>query len=1267
MITKKKIFLVSMFIVILLLGVTVVSASTNTTKITKDTNPTKVIKNTDNKVQKTVLTKDNILNKNNTKKVTKSVTKEKTSKDITKKDNVEKTVKNITKKVNSNKNVKTATEITVNTYDDLYDALTTGTDSKVSIDIKSDLTATKTIEFRKTLSEVVIEGNNKTIYGDENHIFNISGDINVTIKKLNLVNASAPSGGAIYTRYANLTVNDCSFKDNKGDHGAAIVIESSYYSSENFLTVIGSTFENNYVNRGGGAIYIDTNTNLIIKDSYFENNTAVNEGGVIYAHTGKININNTTFVNNKVTGNPDDYPTGGVLMATVETNTVINNSKFINNSCTCLGGVIENYYDSILKVDNSLFSGNEALYGGAIDNADASLTVTNSNFTSNKAKQRGGSINSEDYTETTVFILTGNTFINDSSPKGNEISNYYNLTMNDNTFINNNIGFADFMYNTTVTKGSNNKFYTNNTTEVTDKNGDELITSLEKVVNVSDRTTGDISKILVNDEEKTLSYSTDTGEQGIDFKFTFNNGDLPLGKTNDIHVFYQNTIDIGTEYSETSFDIKAISTTQLKITNVESDSYKDKVNITGTLLDANNNPIDNMTVDVYVDNVKKGTAKTDSTGTFTYSFDDASVGDHVVNVTFVKSGNYLGNDTAKEVSFTVKAKDTKITLDDIEDIKIGQTATIKGTLTDKDGQTLANMSVSIVVDAENIANVTTNDKGIFTYDYTPTQTGDKTVIVSFDGNKNYTESEDKNSFKVKKISSTISVDDISDAKLGDEVTVKGKLVDENNKPIADKTVTINVNGKDYNVTTDSDGTFKKTVTADTLGKNNVSVSYDGSDKIESSSAKTTYNVAGKVSSKLSLDPIKDTTVGDKAKVSGKLVDEDGKAISGATIKVIVDGKTYNTTTNKDGSFTVNALTNKSGKQKVKVTYDGDLLHNSTSASATVKVDKNDVLVKVNKVTGIIGEKIKFVATVTDKKGNKITGGNLVFKLNGVTFNNKKRFDNTSKTPYKLSVKNGKVTLTITADVYLKNGGDITASYSGTDAYNSAKSNVAKLTIKLRSMKISVKAQPSKVKQYKNVTFTVTLTDTTKNTKNKTAIKDNTSVLFKINGKTIKVKGKQVNVKVKSNKVIYSYTIPRGTAGIYENKTIRNYNVTAKYESKIFSKKNNSNNTKYNVARSKITVTINKATLKNNKLSINGNIKDYMKKYVKGTSKICIKIDGKTYKVNNKAKIFKVKNGKINIKGIKIANPSTIKKVSIVSGERVAYFKGESKAKKILKI
>ncbi|WP_323735892.1 Ig-like domain repeat protein [Methanosphaera sp. ISO3-F5] len=397
----------------------------------------------------------------------------------------------------------------------------------------------------------------------------------------------------------------------------------------------------------------------------------------------------------------------------------------------------------------------------------------------------------------------------------------------------------------------------------------------------------------------------------------------------------------------------------------------------------------------------------------------------------------------------------------------------------------------------------------------------------------------------------------------------------------------------------------------------------------------------------------------------------GTPISNATVNVTnKDGQTIgNAKTDKDG-IAVIPVNTKAGTEEITVTYPGNTNYTPVSKKINVTTTKNNVTVTVDPVEGIIGETITLTAHLTDKNGNPVSGGNLVFKLNGKTLRKDGSFNSTAS-PWKFTVKDGIVTVTINADLYLRNAKNLTASYSGSYKYNEAKSNTVTAQIKKRNARITVNTNPKVQEQYKTITFKAKIIDTTPNYKNKTIISEGNKVLFKINGKTIKDnKGKNVLVTVNSNATAtYKYTVPAGMGGISKTGTVRDYTVEALLVSDNYYP-DTRNTTTFNVERSPVTIELNKVTVnKNNKLSIKANIKDYKSNNVIGDNQVNIKINGKSY-VNpktNKTQNFKVTNGVVDLSGLQLSKDLKVKKVTIVTGARQAYFGGRNETSKIVRV
>ena len=258
---------------------------------------------------------------------------------------------------------------------------------------------------------------------------------------------------------------------------------------------------------------------------------------------------------------------------------------------------------------------------------------------------------------------------------------------------------------------------------------------------------------------------------------------------------------------------------------------------------------------------------------------------------------------------------------------------------------------------------------------------------------------------------------------------------------------------------------------------------------------------------------------------------------------------------------------------------------------------------------------------------------------------------------KLNVKNGLATITIKADLYLRNTKNITASYSGTYKYEEAKANTVTAQIKKREAKITLTATPTKQKQYNTITFTAKLEDTTPNTKNKTAINTNNKVIFKINGVTIKDKNdKNLEVKVTNSTATYKYTVPQGMGGVTSEGDTRNYEASCVLISENYYP-DTRDDTIFNVERSPTTIQISRVSVNTkNQLSIKAILKDYKGNKLIGDSTVNIKINGKSY-VNpktNKQENFKVTGGVINLSNLELKSGITVKSVTIVTGDRQAY-------------
>ncbi|MGB9201183.1 beta strand repeat-containing protein [Methanobacterium sp.] len=243
-----------------------------------------------------------------------------------------------------------------------------------------------------------------------------------------------------------------------------IYIASGTYNESNIqintnMNIIGENQENTIINgqQSGYSIFtIISGVNVTITNLTLTNVKTSNDGAI--SNTGTLTVNNCTFNNN----NNADY--GGAISNTGTL--TVNNSTFTNNNGD-YGGAIWNSGDSTLT--NNTFINNNGDYGGVIYNEHISTVfVINNTFNNNIAQFSGGVIfNYGTSTETNNTFNNNLVELNLDGVGGGAIYNQGTSTENNNTFSNNtsnSIFGGGAIYNQYILTETNDTFNNNTAT-----------------------------------------------------------------------------------------------------------------------------------------------------------------------------------------------------------------------------------------------------------------------------------------------------------------------------------------------------------------------------------------------------------------------------------------------------------------------------------------------------------------------------------------------------------------------------------------------------------------------------------------------------------------------------------------------------------------------------------------------------------------------------------------------------------------------------------
>ena len=231
-----------------------------------------------------------------------------------------------------------------------------------------------------------------------------------TIRRSTFVGNRGSSGGAIFLKEVQATIEDSRFQDNatqatvgdpfqgvEGGHGGALYTDGTNLGA---LTLRRTVFSGNRATNKGGAIYswmYGLPSALVIEDCTFANNVAVRTGGAVTHANGRLAISGSTFSGNTAVGS------GGALYASQyeggQAPVSITNSTFYGNSATGIrpsdgttglgGAILDDGYPTTLT--HVTIVGNHADWaGGGMGWGSTSRTTLRATIIADNTAANGG-------------------------------------------------------------------------------------------------------------------------------------------------------------------------------------------------------------------------------------------------------------------------------------------------------------------------------------------------------------------------------------------------------------------------------------------------------------------------------------------------------------------------------------------------------------------------------------------------------------------------------------------------------------------------------------------------------------------------------------------------------------------------------------------------------------------------------------------------------------------------------------------------------------
>ncbi|MDF9745116.1 carboxypeptidase regulatory-like domain-containing protein [Natrinema salsiterrestre] len=381
--------------------------------------------------------------------------------------------------------------------------------------------------------------------------------------------------------------------------------------------------------------------------------------------------------------------------------------------------------------------------------------------------------------------------------------------------------------------------------------------------------------------------------------------------------------------------------------------------VEGTVTDADGDPISGATV-----TVGNETVTTAEDGTYAV---DLEAGEYTLEIS---AEGY--QDASEEVAVEAGATTTAdVTLEPVP-----TDGTLEGTVTDTDGEPIADATVTV-----GDQQTTTDENGTYSLEL---EAGEYSLAVSADGY------EDASRTVTVEVETTTTADVTVEERAG---SVEGTVTDADDEPIAGASVTVG----DQETTTDENGTYSLELEP---GEYTLAVSAEG---YVDASETVTVEAGATATADVTLEPVPtDGTL------EGTVTDTDGEPIAGATVTV----GDQQTTTDDNGTY---SLELEAGEYTLAVSAEG---YEDASEDVTVEVESTTTAdVTLEERTGSVE------GTVTDADDEPIADATVTAGDETVTTD--------ENGTYTLELEPGEYTLDVSADGYETVSEDVTVDADAT--------------------------------------------------------------------------------------------------------------------------------------------------------------------------------------------------------------------------------------------
>ena len=415
----------------------------------------------------------------------------------------------------------------------------------------------------------------------------------------------------------------------------------------------------------------------------------------------------------------------------------------------------------------------------------------------------------------------------------------------------------------------------------------------------------------------------------------------------------------------------------------------DKVNLIATLKDTHSNlPIEGKTVNFSVNGTPVGHAITDASGIATYAYTILqNGGTYNILAEFLQDSIYATSNNTN--TLTVPFTPTALVVDPANGFK-GDKVNLIATLTDTHSNIpIEGKTVNFSVNGTPVGHAITDASGIATYAYTILQNeGTYNILAEFLQDSIYATSNNTNTLTVPFTPTALVVDPVNGFK-GDKVNLIATLTDtHSNIPIEGKTIQFSVNGTPVGqATTNASGiaTYVYTILQNS-GTYTILAEFL-QDTTYTASTNTNNLKVALTPTSLIINPVIGFK-GDKVNLIATLTDTHSNIpVSGKTIQFSVNGTPVGQSITDAFGIATYAYTisQNGGTYAILAEFLQDITYTASTNTNNLKVALTPTTLVTIPASGVKGDKVNLIATLTDTHSNIPLSGKIVkFSIDGTS-------------------------------------------------------------------------------------------------------------------------------------------------------------------------------------------------------------------------------------------------------------------------------------------